>query len=69
MSKADKAYTDGLMLGDISCEVGQFQTSDLSALNLTSGMKGQIIKGQDISKSITQIKDQLTACIKATVKE
>ena len=69
MSATDKAYTDSFLDGDISCEVGKFSTSSEDTLGLTEGsLIPKIIKGADVSKEVTAVKDQMTACINATIK-
>ena len=70
MSKTDKKYTDKLLEGDICCEVGKFSTSDTDTLSLTEGgVIPKVISGGDISNLVTQAKDKMTACIKATLKK
>ena len=69
MSKADKEYAAELLKGDICCEPGQFQTSENNVLNLVNGQVWfKIVNGDDISKCITQTKDQITTCINTTMK-
>ena len=69
MSKADKEYAAELLKGDICCEPGQFQTSENNVLNLVNGQVWfRIVNGDDISKCITQTKDQITTCINTTMK-
>lgn len=70
MSKTDKKYTDSLLEGDICCEVGLFATSDTTTIKLTEqGIIPKVIAGGDISNLVTQAKDKMSACIKATVKK
>lgn len=69
MSKADKEYAAELLKGDICCEPGQFQTSENDVLNLVNVQVWfRIVNGDDISKCITQTKDQITTCINTTMK-
>ena len=69
MSATDQAYTDTFLDGNISCEVGNFFTSSTDCLTLTEfTVIPNICKGSDISKEVTAVKDQMTACINATIK-
>lgn len=69
MSKTDKEYAAELLKGDICCEPGQFQTSENDVLNLVNAQVWyRIVNGDDVSKCITQTKDQITTCINTTMK-
>ncbi len=70
MSKVDQDYVASLLKGDICCEVGTFETSDVTTLSLTEGtVIPQVTKGADVTQQVTAVKDQMTACIKATLKK
>lgn len=69
MSKTDKEYAAELLKGDICCEPGQFQTSENDVLALVNSQVWyRIVNGDDVSKCITQTKDQITTCINTTMK-
>ncbi len=67
-STEDQKFVDGLLAGGICCEVGNFKTSSEDAQVLMRVVAQEVTQGADISQKITQVKDQITACIKATVK-
>ena len=70
MDDEDQAFVDGLLKGDICCEVGCFGTSDMTSISLTeSGIVQKIAKGDDVTKCINEVKDQITTCIKQTMKK
>ena len=70
MDDEDQAFVDGLLKGEICCEIGCFGTSDMTTLTLTeSGVVQKIAKGDDVAKAVNEIKDQMTTCIKQTLKK
>ncbi len=72
MSAADKKYTDSLLMGDISCEVGRFSNSETDTIQLTehgAGIVPSVIAGADVSKQVTAVKDKMTDCINTTLSK
>ena len=66
----DQAFVDGLLKGNICCEIGSFGTSDMTSMTLTEGgIVQKIVKGDDITKCINEVKDQITTCINQVVKK
>ncbi len=68
MSKADKEYTDDMLLGNIACEPASFadteNTTNLIGYNVTTAIR----KGAEVTKTIQDHKDQVTACINFALK-
>ena len=64
----DQAFADGLIKGDICCEIGSFGTSDMTTLTLTEGgVVSKVIRGDDVAKCINEVKDLMTTCINQTL--
>ena len=70
-SAEDKKYIDSLLVGDICLDIGRFYSSDTSTediVNNKSGMDFMIRNGGDITKWVSDCKDQVQACIDYTIK-
>jgi len=69
MKADDQAFADGLLTGEICCEVGSFGTSGTTTLSLTeSGLVPKILNGGDVTRSIAEVKAKMTDCIKQSTK-
>ncbi len=69
-SAADQAFVDGLLKGNIACEVGKFSTSSETTLTLTEGgIIQKIVRGADVTQCVNEIKGQMTQCINTTLNK
>lgn len=70
MSKKDKEYVNSLISGNIVCEPASLQDSDnntnsLGAYYIMPGIRN----GADVSKTVNDYKDKITACIKFALNQ
>jgi len=70
MSKTDQEFVNGLLKGDICCEVGKFGLEDKNnTIYLTEGtvLPNIVVKKAKPASEVEAVKNQMTACIKATM--